>query len=636
MANKPRTGADRRKKRFKNTSKPLNPRNRLIGLLAVFLVVACGFIAVLVDLQAVRSDEFRSIGESQRTGKRTLDAKRGSILDRTGYALAASVSTDELVADPKLISNSSVTASLLEPVIGMEFAELEAALIGDGPDDRYSLLVSTIDEDAAAEIRRIQEVEPGSMKGIFLRSKQLRTYPAEELGVSLVGRVDPDEVGVFGVEYQFDEIMTGAAGTEEFERNNFGGSIGISKSEVKPALEGFDVMLTIDHRLQFTTEQILIDHCEFQKAKGATAVVSDPSSGEILAMASVQRNKDNDCVVARYNKAVVDSFEPGSVVKPIVAAAAVEKLGYSADTEFNVLNRLQVSDKTFSDELHHESGVYPVKDIIAESMNVGTIQLAQLVGKEEVYSYFKNFGIGEMSGLNVKGESRGSLRKPEDWWGSDAGSIPIGQGLTTNVLQINSAFNIIANDGIRSQPTLVKSLRSPQGGNLLRENGSRVQVIDQNASIEVKKMLKEVTENGTGTNAKINGFDVAGKTGTAWKVFENSEGKFTYGSDGNRKYVTTFSGFVPVDEPVLSITVMVDEPKTFDTSSKVSAPIFSEIGSYGLNLLGVVPTYDSIIDNSGSGKVRSNPAGPLTLEPESDIVAKSNETKDTGAGRGSE
>jgi len=620
MARRTQPLSDRRKTKFKHTSKPGNPRNRLIGLLAVFLVMGSGFIAVLVDLQAVRSDEFKTIGDNQRNGTREIQGRRGSIIDTSGFVLASSKSSFQVISDPKLVVDVAQTSKLLASVLEIDEPELSLLLSGSGPEDRYSLIKRSVEDSVVSEIKELKELDHNKklLAGVFIRTEEARSYPAEELGISVVGRVDPDEKGVYGIEALFNDIMSGSAGKQEFERNNFGGSIGVGNSTLTPAREGFDVVLSLDHRLQYLAEQTLIEHCSSQRAKGATAVISDPRSGDILAMASVQEAKDGDCRVANYNKALVDSFEPGSVIKPIVAAGAIEKFGLKANSNIDVPSNVKIGGKTFHDDPFHEPAPYPLTQIMADSMNVGIILLSQRLGPKDTHFYLKEFGLSQRSELGFNGETRGSLSLPGDWWGSDAGSIPIGQGVTVNAVQINSAFNVIANAGVKKKASIVKTLRSPEGKDLIKENEINNVVISSETAAEVKKTLVAVTETGTGQNAQIPGFTVAGKTGTAWKVFDDGSGKHTYGSDNNRRYVTTFSGFVPADNPVLSITVMVDEPQKDNVASKVSAPIFSELGSAGLHLLGTVPSAAESQQQSGA-LVRSKPAAQA-IAAQSDII----------------
>ena len=246
-------------------------------------------------------------------------------------------------------------------------------------------------------------------------------------------------------------------------------------------------------------------------------------------------------------------------------------------------------------------------------MNVGTIMVAQNVGPTQVQSYLTRFGFGQPTGIGFEGESQGRVPAPEDWFGSDAGSIPIGQGVTVNATQLAAAYNVVANGGHYRNPVLVRSLQSPDGTEHLVDAGPSKPVLSEATAAELTKLLVGVVENGTGTNAAIPGYAVAGKTGTAWKVFDDGSGTLSYGSENDRRYVSTFAGFVPAYDPELSIVVVIDEPTTSFAASTVAAPIFAELGEYALRILGVAPDQPS--GTVLGGKVRGTPAPAPGQDP---------------------
>ncbi len=590
-------------------------------LLVVFAMIGAGFVALLVDLQAIRSDDLRSLGEDQRTRTRQLAGYRGRILDRDGFVLASSTPSNQIVADPTMIVDPEATAALLAPLLGIEAAQLKEDLTPESPSDRYSLLARTIPEEAVAGVKELMSSSDtsASMVGIFPRPEEDRIYPAGVLAQPLVGRVDPEERGIYGVEAQYDEIMTGVPGEEEFERSRFG-SISVTDWKVNPATAGYDIILAIDNRIQFVAEEALLAQCEETGAAGATAVITDPSNGEILAMAGVARNEETgQCEIPRYNAALVSTFEPGSVLKTITMAAAIEELGYTGDTMVEVPSQVRIGGKDFIDRPAHAGAPYPVSQILADSMNVGTIMVAQNLGPTQVHSYLTRFGFGQPTGIGFEGESQGKVPAPDDWYGSDAGSIPIGQGVTVNATQLAAAYNVVANGGHYRSPILVRSLLAPDGTEHPIDSGPGKPVLSERAAAELTKLLVGVVETGTGKSASIPGYAVAGKTGTAWKVFDDGSGNFTYGSDNDRRYVATFAGFVPAYDPRLSIVVVIDEPSTRFTASAVAAPVFAEVGEYALRILGVAP--DQPMGITSGGKVRGTPAAapevdePLTDEP---------------------
>ncbi|MEM7339132.1 MAG: penicillin-binding protein 2 [Actinomycetota bacterium] len=556
-----------------------------------------GFVAVLVDLQTVRSDNLRSLSEDQRTRTRQLAGYRGDVLDRNGVVLAASSPSHRVVADPTLVKDPGRTAALLAPLLGIDSGWLVDELTPTSETDRFSLLARHVNDDAVAGIADL------NLAGIFTRPEEDRVYPAGDVAAAVVGRVDPDEQGIYGVEQQYNDAMTGAPGTEQYERGRFG-SITVGSREVDPATRGSDVTLTIDNRLQYVTEEMLVGHCEETRAAGATAVVSDPRTGEILAMASAVRD-EGVCGVPRYAPALVDSFEPGSVIKPFVVAATMQELGYTSDTVIDVPSRTRVGDKTFVDHPPHPGAPFAISDILAESSNVGTIKLAQRLAPETVYGYMTAFGLGQRTGLDTEGEAAGVLRHPDDWYGSDHGSIPIGQGVTVTATQLLAAYNVIANGGRYTPPSLVRSIEGADGVSTLPQPESR-QVLQPEIAADLTHSLTAVVARGTGAEAAVAGYPVAGKTGTAWKVFDDGSGRLGYGTDTNRRYVVSFVGFLPADDPQLSVVVMVDEPKSDTTAATIAAPLFAQIAEYSTRILGIPP----LVSATDGAPVRGTPAPP--------------------------
>ena len=595
---------------FRRTTKPRDPRNRLFVLLIVFAMIGAGFVALLVDLQAVSSDRselLRSIGENQRNATRPLAAYRGSIVDRQGFVFAASTPSHQLIADPSLIENPSETAELLAPVLDLDSVELTGTLTPESENDRYALISRNVGEDAVLGIRDLRDDSGTStnMTGLFIRPEEDRVYPAGDLATPIVGRVDPDEVGIFGIEALFNEQMTGVPGEEEFESSRFG-SISVADWSVNPATAGFDVVLSLDHRIQFVAEDALRRQCEATGAQGATAVMSDPQTGEILAMAGVVRDAESgECVVPRHNPALVWSFEPGSVMKTITMAAAIEELDFTGDTLIEVPPRVEIGGVSFVDRPPHPGAPYPISQILADSMNVGTIRVAQELGPAQVHNYLTRFGFGSTTAIGFAGETSGSVRSIDDWFGADAGSIPIGQGVTVNATQLVAAYSAVANGGHYHDPILVSSLVAPDGTEHPVQTAPSKPVVSQATAEELSRLLVGVVEDGTGQNAAIAGYEVAGKTGTAWKIFEDDNGVTGYGTDQNRRYVSTFAGFAPASDPAISLVVVIDEPVTEWAASAVAAPVFAEIGEYALRILEVTPDQPTV--SSGS-RVRAAPA----------------------------
>ena len=596
-----------RRSKFRRTSKPRDPLNRLVLVLVIFCLVGVGFVGVLVDLQVVRPERYRTLGESQRTGVRQLPAYRGSIVDRNGFVLASSTPSRQIVANPAEIIDPVSTATLLAPVLGIDAAELVKQLTPGSSNDRYELLRRAVSDETAAAVVELQAHTStrDHMAAIFVQPEEDRIYPAGVLARPVVGRVDDYNIGYYGVEDQYNAAMTGIPGSEVFERGAFG-SISVGDWSVNPAAAGYDVVLTLDHRIQHVAEDALLKHCEETGAEGASAIISVPRTGEVLAMVSVGRSDDGSCIIPIYNKTLIDTFEPGSVIKPITVAAAVDQLGYTSDTLVDVPSSTRVGGATFVDHPAHPAAAFPLSWIIANSSNVGTIMVSQQVGPGYMYDYQRRFGLGQMTGLGARGEEAGILRSPEDWQGSESATIAFGQGpITVNTAQLAAAYNVFANDGLYQGLTMVRSLRAPDGTEFPRTEAPAKPAISPQAADVMTRILSGVVEGGTGTSASIEGFTVAGKTGTAWKVFTDANGKTGYGEPGNRRYVATFAGYVPADNPEISMVIVVDEPQGAFYASAVAAPVFSHVGHYALRILGVPPDGSVPVPDV---KVRAQPA----------------------------
>lgn len=596
-------------------------RRRLLALLGAFILVAAALVGVLFDLQTLRPDRYRALGEDQRLRTVELAGYRGSFLDRNGFVLASSTPGREVVVDPTMFDDPAAAAGLLAPALGLDPNELAVRLTPSNENDRYELLLRTSDDATIEHISDVLQADRDSgtdrlLAGVFLRSEEARVYPAGTLARTVVGRVDDFEQGVTGLESEFNDILQGSPGQETTERGIFG-SIAGGFWEVDPAEKGYDLVLTIDHRIQFITEQALIEHCYETDAERAQAIVSHPATGEILAMANVIRQEDGQCVVPGYNAAIQDTFEPGSVLKILAAAAAIEELGWNPDTMIDVPNSVTVGDYEFFEHAGHVPAQYPMSQIMAESMNVGTIQLANAVGPEVLHDYYEAFGFAQFTGLGLEAETRGRVADWEDWQGSDFGSIAIGQGVTANTVQIMAAYNTLANDGLYVAPRLVREVVDADGVSSELQAQEARRVVSPETANAVTEMLVGVVDDGTGTAAGVPQYRVAGKTGTAWKVFDDGSGVLSYGSDGNRRYVMSFAGFLPADDPQISIVVTVDEPNTGRNAGIVAAPVFADIAQYALRILAIPPTHPVTSTDliRGTPAVGPNGAGQ-PLDPE--------------------
>ncbi len=585
----------------------------------------------LVQLQTVDPEGLAQTGEEQRLRSDVLPGYRGAILDRAGHVLAVSSPADMVVADPTFYDDPvkrRSAAELLAPELPVEAAELERLLVAESGTDRFRELATGLSLTDAERLAALwSDGENRSvLDGVFLRAEEARSYPSGTLARSIVGRVDDGNAGSYGIEWQFDELLTGSDGRVVSERGQFGSITG-GRHEVDPARTGYDLVLTIDSRLQYITEESLLETCAATGAKMLTAALSSPATGEILAMATVDRAEDGTCRVPRYNAALVDAFEPGSVLKVVAAAAAVEELGWTAGTNIEVPLEIELGDKTFLEDHIAAPATYSFSDIIARSSNNGTITAAQAVGTDVLQDYVDSFGFGRPTGLDFKGETNG--RVADQWFGADLGSNAIGQGLLVNAVQVLSAYNVIANDGLYVAPRLVRSRLDADGSEVAGPPQETRQVISAATADEVTRMLVNVVDTGTGTAAAIPDYTVAGKTGTAWQVFEQPDGTRGYGNELNRKYAVSFAGFMPAENPALSIVVVVHEPTSANTAGKVAAPAFAEIAQYAMRILNVAPSDTTVVP--GFDLVRGTPAAAEAAAdvPEGDAALGVAEEPDT-------
>lgn len=569
-----------------------DPSFRANWVFAVFALVGVFFVGVLVDLQAVRPDRYRELGLDQVVRHRDIVSYRGSVLDREGFVLAASTPSHQVIADPQLVEDPEATATLLAPILGVSTAELLIDLSPSSDTDRYGLLarkIAPVARDAIISLQSDAQYDDVT-RGIFLEPEEDRIYPAENLARGIVGGVDTEENGIYGVEGAYDQLLSSEAGLERIQRGVYGNIPGVGRRMIEAPKPGVDLVLTIDHRVQFMTERILADHCARAGTRGANAVVSDPSNGEILAMATVVADGQGKCVVPKYNAPIVDSYEPGSVMKVVPLAAAVEQLGYTAESVIDVPERIKVGDKTFIDHPPHPDTEMTLTQVAAQSSNVGTIKMSLELGAESFYGWTQAFGFSQPTGLDMSNEASGTVRKPSDWWGSDAGSIAIGQSVTVNTLQLASAYNAVANEGLMVKPRLVRNAVTGTGKVQPAQPSETVRVFSASTAAELIKMFTAVvSESGTAPLAAVDGYTVAGKTGTSWKAFDDGTGKLSYGSDGNRRYSATFAGMLPAENPALVIVVVMDEPVTNTAAGAVAAPVFAEIAEYSVRVLGIAP-----------------------------------------------
>ena len=414
-----------------------------------------------------------------------------------------------------------------------------------------------------------------------------REYPMGTFAVEVVGSVSLDHEGISGIELLHDDVLGASDGSEVREMYPGGRSVpgGVSES-VRP-VDGADLRLTIDGMLQFETARILATQVRETDAAGGVIILSRPSTGEILAMSTATRDESGEVVTGAENRAITWAFEPGSAIKGLTFSAVLDAGLATPATTSAVPDRLIVHDSEFTDYTPHPVLDYSVRDIVVESSNIGTILWGERLGAAGLDNYLRRFGLGARSGLGLYGESAGLLPTVANWSGTSLATISIGQGVSLTPLQLLQAFNTIANDGVYVPARIVADVTSPDGETTSPQPVVEPRrVVSETAAIHMRRILSEVVESGTGRRAAVEGYEVAGKTGTARKP--HPDGGYADAA-GNYRYVATFVGFLPASDPELSLIVVIDEPTTTIFGGSAAAPAFAELAQIALHRLKVPP-----------------------------------------------
>ncbi|MDE0116794.1 MAG: penicillin-binding protein 2 [bacterium] len=558
-------------------------RRRGTAMAVVFALLAVGLGIRLADLQLFRSDAFVEYGQQQRTRTVKLTADRGQIYDRNGVELALSVPQWTIWADPSQVEDPAAAAAALAPVLDMDENRLFRLL---SEPDQHAYL-ARIAPDGVAQSAAELDIE-----GVFRVEESARFNPAgSRLGRAVVGIVDVDQAGISGIEYQYDEYLGGIPGEMVLESSQDGRTIPTGARHIRPAQPGADLYLTIDRSLQFEAEQALKRQIEEVDASGGSVIIMVPDTGEILAMASVGRDQAGNPVSLSENRAVTWAFEPGSVMKSVVLSGVIEE-GLGAPHHVREVNhRLQLYDQEFTDHSEYGTVLYSMEEILARSSNTGTVEWALVLGATRLAAYMSRYGLGSATGLGFKGESSGLIPQLLSWSGTDVASFALGQGILATPLQVLMVYNTLANGGVRVPPTLVRSAVGADGREILLERGEPARVVSESTAAQMTQMLVTVAREGTGRNAQVEGYSIAGKTGTGQKVL--TSGSYE-DSEGFSRYTATFAGFYPAEDPQLSMIVVIDEPVTNFYASQSAAPLFAELAKHSLQRLRIAPPVDYI------------------------------------------
>ena len=547
------------------------PNRRIRLLLAFFVLVFAGTLARAVWLQGVEAGTLGKMATKQHRETFEIAAPRGTIIDRTGEPLAIGEQAVSVTANPRLIRNPRRVALAIA-------RDLDLA-----PNDVFERLADRtkgfVWVERKADPLQAAKLQQRGLAGIGFESEEKRSYPQGSVAAHVLGYAGIDNRGLDGLERSLDPVLAGTPGKETVVKDPFGRVIDVVATRAERS--GHDVQLTLDHQIQANAEAVLTETVERWHAKAASAIVLDPRTGAVLAMAVAPRFDANrfGAVSAdrRRNRAITDMYEPGSTFKLVTISAALSDGLVTPKTAFTLAPSIQVADRVIHEHDPRPTERLTVARILAESSNVGTVTIAKdLLGPDRLARWISRFGFGKPTGIDFPGESAGAVLPRHLWSGSTIGTVPIGQGIAVTPIQMASVYAAIGNRGVQMPPHLVDRVDGVR-----RRHGKGRRIVSRTVAAQVMTMLRGVVDAGTGTSAAVPGYTVAGKTGTANKP-EN-------GGYSTSKYVASFVGLVPAKKPRLAIMVMVDEPRGAIFGGVVAAPAFQEIARFDLQYLEVPP-----------------------------------------------
>ena len=550
--------------------KQANRRIRL--LLAIFVLVFAGTLGRAVWLQGVRAASLGKMAERQHHETIVIPAGRGTIYDAAGVQLAIGETTTTIYADPRQLTEPRAIAVAAQKFLGIDANTLYPQLLNRKTSFLY---VKRFADPTAAEAF----LKKGFV-GVNSYPEEKRAYPQLSVASQVIGFAGTDNKGLGGLEIQYDRNLSGKTGKQTIVRTPFGRAISVIS--MTPEQQGHDLFTTIDHTIQANAEAVLRQTISHWHAHSATAVVLDPRTGAVLAMAQApgyDANKANKVPFAlQRNRAVTDTYEPGSTFKLVTIAGALSTGIVGPETKFVLPYSIRVADRVIHDAEPRGTETLSVAGILSRSSNVGAITIAEKLGSSALMEWIQKLGFGAQTGIDFPGESPGQVLPLDQWSGSTIGNVPIGQGIAVTPVQMAAAYAAIANGGIWVQPHLVEKI-----GRRSVHDFKRRRIVSPAVDMVLKQMLTNVVDEhgATGNAAQIPGYTVGGKTGTAQKPGPNG---YTTG-----QYVASFVGFVPVAKPRLVVLVTVDDPRGAIFGGVVAAPAFAEIAKFDLQYLGVPP-----------------------------------------------
>lgn len=582
--------------RAKAIKKKKNPTQTVFTrfmLIVAFFVLWIGAIGVrLVHLQINESQWLRERAQDQRRDLLKSKMLRGTIYDRNERALAMSVKVKSLYADPREIEDVQQTAQKLAPILKLKQADIAANLqTAKDENKRFVWLARRLDEETAIKINAaletpdVKKFDSPKFAGLHWREEQKRSYPYKNLAAQVVGFSNADDVGQAGIEQSQEEILRGAVIKKWQDRDRLGRVY--DEEDLEQREPPKNIVLTINNSIQYKVEEALEKGVKASNSNSGMAIVADPKTGEILAMANYPTfdpNRYTEFDKENYqNKTIQSLYSPGSVFKLITYGAAIDNGTIDANGTVDARGGgIEVAGHRFNDS--HATKVMSYDEALAVSSNVGAIKTALGLGKENFYGYARKFGFGQPIGIELPAEARGQFRSPEKWFGDSLASMSIGYEMGVTALQMTTAYAAVANDGLSVKPHIIKEIRNADNTPFSVTDAPKTQIVSPETARSLRRMLREVVVKGTAKRAQLNGYSSAGKTGTAWKF----NAKLKRVDAG--KYVSSFIGMAPAENPTVVILVVMDEPSGgARDGGQVSAPVFREIAEQILPEMNVVP-----------------------------------------------
>lgn len=570
---------------------------RVLLILGLGCAWVVAIVVQLLNLQALEADDYRNKAQAQQQGYFDITPKRGDILDRHLESLASTVRADSIFCQPQDVEQPELVAQKLSGILEIPAKELASKLTSD---TSFIYLKRKAPPHVAQKIRDL------GLKGIYTHEESRRVYPNRSLASHLLGFVGIDDNGLGGLEYLYDKQLRGTKGrvhlTFDGKRKSY------SRNDVEGETEGNILVLSIDRTLQHIAETSLKESVEKFSAANGSVILMDPSTGEVLALASYPDFNPNDysdsSAEERRNRTILDTYEPGSTFKILTLAAAINEGIVSRDTVIDCSPGSARLGRKVYKEAKTSFGLLTVEEILAKSSNIGTVQIGVELGAERLHDYVSRFEFGQKTGIELPGEEAGLFRPLRNWSKISIGAVSIGQEIGVTPVQLVRAVASIANGGYLVQPILLKKVLSPAGDLLYSSEVQKKKILERQTAETVKSMLTSVVTSGTGRTAALKGYSSAGKTGTAQKIVD---GKYSHS-----KYVASFIGFAPADNPALLALVVINEPHGIPYGGHVAGPAFKQIMERALIHLGV--PQDEPVEIPGFDQASLEPDKGLQLQ----------------------